>query len=275
MKSGLLALTFFIYVTGGIALASPKRVISLSPAITEIIYELGEQDKLVVVSDYSDFPEAAKSKMRVGAYSHPDLEKIFLLKPDLVLVPNEGSKEILQRFEVLKVPYKVVEMTTLNSIIKAENRIATWLGVPEKGLRIQKYWSEKLKVAFKNSNKSAVRVLVEIQHEPLMVAGAQTFLDEIVRGCGGQNIFSDTVGYPRVSLEAVSNLKPQIILIADYLEKTESKEKILKSWQEFLPTKNSAVHVLDPNITTRPGPRLMSGIENICEIIKNFKHEKF
>jgi iron complex transport system substrate-binding protein len=272
---GLLAfasLALFGLPAGSFANTSGPRVISLSPAISEIIFALHLEKNLVGVSEYSDYPSEAKKIQRVGPYSKPDLERIFLLKPDLVLVPVEGPEDVYQRLDEVKIKYVVLSMKSLDDIGSASRKIGELMGDKRAGLGFEKKWCAHLKRIF-SSRKISVKkpqVLIEVQREPLIVAGQDTFLDEIVTKCGAENIFRSEKRYQRVSSETLVTKKADLILMADFFENKKSEARAVSLWREFKPFKFARIEVLNPDISARPGPRLISGVEEICKIIENF-----
>lgn len=258
------------------SLAAVHRVIALSPALTELIFAMNMQDRLVGVSDFCDFPQAAKKLPSVGPYTKPNLEKIISLKPDRVLLPQEGPQDVQSHFDQFKIPYTVITMRTLNQIGEAAVQVGQALEQPQKGRNFEKQWSRQVKEEFgKNpKSKTAPRIFIEIQSEPLIVAGRDTFLDEIAERCGAENIFKNKGGYPRVSLESLTQNKIDMVFIADFFSSDLEKAAVLKRWKGFPPTEESAVVVLDPDIAARPGPRLISGIATICNAVSRWSHDR-
>jgi iron complex transport system substrate-binding protein len=269
IKFLILSFTAFIVSSPLLAVEvkNTSRVISLSPAITEIIFALGLEKKIVGVSEFSDFPSAAEKIPRVGPYSKPDLEKIYSMVPDLVFVAVEGPEDVLRHLEQMNISYQVLQMKTLSEIGDAAEIISTRLGDKEKGIEFKKKWDKDLKNIFPLRSEKRPSVLIEIQREPLIVAGNHTFLDEIVTKCGGSNIFHSLQGYPHVSTEAVITNKPKLILLADFFPDEKSHVRALNLWREIKILKNAKVEDLDPNTATRPGPRLLVGVRRICQIL--------
>jgi ABC-type Fe3+-hydroxamate transport system substrate-binding protein len=251
-----------------------KRVIALSPALTEMIFALELADKLVGRSDFSNFPPEASQKPSVGPYTRPSIEKIVTLKPDLVLVPQEGPEGLQKRFDQLKIPYAVVKMKQIDDIPHSAIQIGAWLGQAKAGKKFKTAWNKALKEIFKNPiQEKKPGVLIEIQHEPLIVAGTGTFLGEAVIRCGGINLFSDAEGYPKVSRELLFKKKIDIVLLADHFNNEADKFRTLKKWEAFPPTKDVFMKSLDPDTATRPGPRLIEGFKEICRALNEWGYE--
>jgi iron complex transport system substrate-binding protein len=247
-----------------------KAVISLSPAVTELLYDMGLQNKIIGVSDFSDYPAEAKSLPNVGPYTHANLEAIVALKPDLVIVPQEGPEDIRVQMDRLPLAYAVVNMRKIDEIGKTAAQLGSWLGEEKKGKDYEANWRDKVTRLFNRRatliKKGSLHALIEIQNEPLIVAGADTFLDQIVTRCGAQNVVREK-DYPKISLETLVKKQIDLIFLADYFAKDSEKESVKKRWKKFPATEDSKIFVLDPDTTSRPGPRLLTGIQKICEII--------
>lgn len=264
MKKIISALLLFSLVPS--AHAKPTRVIALSPALTELIFALGVGDSLVGVSDFSDFPLAAKKIESVGAYTQPNIETIIALKPDLIFLPQEGPEDVRLRLDQLKIKYSIISMRKLREIGLAAEKIAEDLEVPQAGINFKRKWDEQIsKIFIANHNQSKL-VFIEVQKDPLIAAGKETFLNEIVSGCGGDNLIREK-NYPKISLEITATKNLDVVLLADYFATQKEKNSAVKWWGErsYPPKK---IEALDPDITARPGPRLIDGIKAICRILR-------
>jgi ABC-type hemin transport system substrate-binding protein len=255
----------------------PKRVISLSPALTELIFALHFGNLLVGVSDFSDYPPEAKKIASVGAYTQPNFEKLVALKPDLIFLPLEGPEDVKHHLDQLHLHYDVISMRKLKEIGEAAEKISDVLENPQVGKDFKTKWDKSLKDLFAQKPPHSKSVFIEVQKDPLIAAGSETFLDEIANGCGATNIVKEK-GYPRLSLEFTASQKIDLVLLADYFANEKEKTAVTTWWasrkselrldrlnQKYSP-KN--IVALDSDTTARPGPRLLKGIKSICEIIK-------
>lgn len=250
--------------------ANNIAVVSLSPAVTELLFDMGLQKKIIGVSDFSDYPSAAKELPHVGPYTNASLEAIVALKPDLVIVPQEGPEDIRIQMDRLPLAYAVVSMRKIGEIGKTAAQLGSWLGEEKKGKDYEENWQDKITRLF-NRRRSLIKepklkALIEIQNEPLIVAGEDTFLDEIVRRCGAENIVHEK-NYPRISSETLIKKHIDLIFLADYFQKDSEKNRAKARWKEFPSTEDAKVFFLDPDTASRPGPRLTQGIEKICDIV--------
>lgn len=261
---------FRILILGFISLcfSSPTpRVVSLSPAITEMVFALGAGSNLVGVSQFSDFPKEAKDIPSVGPYTKPWLEKIVALKPTLVLVADEGPQDVRRQLELANIPYTVLKMKTLDQIENTAKVIAQNLGISHKGQKFSRNWQKQQRTLFQKAPKSKSSVLIEVQHEPLIVAGKSTFLNEITSKCGGTNVFNKSPGYPKVSRETAMAKKPQVVFLVDHFSSPHEEQTTIKKWKTLL-GEGSQIIKLDPNVVSRPGPRLLEGAKTICKALE-------
>jgi iron complex transport system substrate-binding protein len=255
-----------LLLVGQTLYGKPLRIISLSPALTEIIFALGFGDTLVGVSDFSDFPPAAKKIISVGAYSQPNIEKIIALKPDLVFIPLEGPDDVKKRLEQFKLSYSVISMRKLHEIGLAAEKISENLESPQVGINFKRKWDQQIAKAFRGNHHGSKVVFIEVQKDPLIAAGKETFLDEIVSGCGGNNLVIEK-NYPKLSLEITVSKSIDVVLLADYFSSPLEKEAAIKWWKER-PHPPKKIAALDVDTTARPGPRLLEGINSICKILR-------
>jgi iron complex transport system substrate-binding protein len=249
---------------------SAPRIITLSPALTEIAFAVGAGKEVVGVSEHSDFPSEAVEKSIVGPYTKPLYEKILSLKPTLVLVPQEGPQGVLEQLKRLKIPYEILRMRRLQDIPAAIRKVGEISGHATKGQVVAFSWEGRLKKATSQNPAHHPRVLIELDQEPLVVAGSNTFLSEIVEKCGGQNVYSKMEGYPRLSLETLLKNPADMILVVTHFEKEVDKPAAEAFWRQWPLFKKSKIEFINPDVATRPGPRLIEGAELICKAIARF-----
>ena len=245
----------------------PLRVISLSPAITEVLFALEVGPSVVGVSEFSDFPDAAAKIPRVGDYTAPSIEKIVALKPDLVIFAQEGVDTITTEMQLARIPKLAVNMRTLGDYAPAVQTIAA---------RFQKSPDALIK-AFKDtisqlkSQQSHHRVLIQVEHNPLIAAGGDTFLSELVLKCGSANVVADLKGYPRLNVESLAKLRPSLIVLTAQMKNPKVAEDIRAFWREQKLTREPQVLVFDPDLLSRLGPRLPKNALSLCERLKAAK----
>ncbi|KPK36306.1 MAG: ABC transporter substrate-binding protein [Nitrospira bacterium SG8_35_1] len=251
---------------------NPKRVIALAPSITEIIYDLGQEERLVGVTQYSTYPTEAESLPRVGSYVRLDLEKIVALKPDLCLATKDGNpKHTVEKIVNLGIPVYVINPRNLEQIMDAITRLGSLLHAEKAALELVSGMTKRIEHVKEQVKKGGrkPRVFFQIDAEPLFSAGTNTFIHELIELAGGINTTAGEVSYPRYSWEDIIVLQPEIVLISSMAGGLEP-EYLLNSWKKWnllSAVKNNRIFVVDAELFDRPTPRLIDGLEVIAEII--------
>ena len=250
----------------------PRRIVSLAPNITEIIFALGQEDRLMGVTRYSDFPPEAEMLPKVGSYVHLDLEKIVALKPDLCIAIRDGNPiAVAKRLESLKIPVYAVDPRNLETIMQTVIEIgglinaesAADLLVQNMDFRIQKVTSLVSKVTHRP------RVFFQIGISPIVSVGTQTFIHELIVLAGGTNLAAGSITYPRFSREQVLALSPEVIIITSMARAAVFKavKAEWSRWPDIPTVKNQRIFLEDSNFLDRPTPRLVDGLELLVKLI--------
>ena len=242
---------------------SSLRVVSLSPAMTETLFSLDAGDKIVGVTTYCDFPPQAKKIRKVGDFSHPSIERIVALKPNLVIVNLPEQKRIKNELDKLEIETFVSSPKSLQDIYKEITAIGNTLGLERQADSVINYMKQHIQAVETAHRKS---VYVEISPKPLITIGAATFLNDLINAAGGENIFSDLEqDYPVVGQEAVIRRNPEIIIL---LHPEDASGRT--GWQNIKAIKNGKVFTnLNQDHLMRPGPRLVNGFQELKEIISD------
>ena len=250
----------------------PQRVVSLAPSITEIIFALGQQDRLKGVTIYSDFPEDAAKLPRVGSYVNLDLERIVALKPDLCIAIKDGNpKAVVKRLESLKIPVYAVDPRNLDAVMQTILEIGNLLNAGENAkalvqgmrFRIQRVKSQVAKAAHRPG------VFFQIGISPIVSVGANTFGHELIEIAGGNNLAAGPTTYPRFSREQVLSFSPEIFIISS-MAGTGAFDRVKAQWNRWsdLPAvRNQRIYLVDSNLFDRPAPRLVDAIELLVRLI--------
>lgn len=197
--------------------ATARRVVSLAPSVTEVIYGLGAGDRLVGVCGQCDYPEAATRLPRVGGYLAPSVEAVLGARPDLVVaVPSPGNREAVRAIERAGVRVLVVKDRTLKDLWPQIRALAAALDVADAGEELVATVTAGLEsVRRRTADLPRQRALLVVGHSPLVVAGRGTLQDELLTLVGGVNVAADAGGaWPQVSLELVVDRAPEVILDA-------------------------------------------------------------
>jgi len=251
---------------------SPRRVVSLAPSITEIIFDLQCGDLLKGATTYSNFPEAAQRLPRVGSYVYLDLEKIVSLKPDLCIGIKDGNpKEIVMRLELLGIPVYAVNPRSLTSIQATVLEIGGLLQAEKRALDVAEEMKARIDDVIQLAAKAEQqpRVFFQIGISPIVSAGSDTFIHELIETAGGVNLAQVYISYPRFSTEEVVVAAPDIMIITS-MAREEVFDQIKTKWKQWpnIPAvKNNRIFLVDSDLFDRPTPRLVQGLEKLLQLI--------
>ncbi len=251
---------------------NPIRVVSLAPSITEIVFALEQEYRLVGVTRFSDFPEAAKKLPKVGSYVHLDLEKIVSLKPDLCIAIKDGNpRAVVNRLESLGIPVYAVNPRNLKTVMKTLTEIGIFLNAGEKANSVVQDMKSRIqRVKTKTANVTyRPRVFFQIGIAPIVSVGTDTFAHELIELAGGKNLSKGPIPYPRFSKEQVLSLNPEVFIITS-MSRNTIFERVKKEWSKWpsLPAvRDQRIHLEDSNLFDRPTPRLVDGLENLARRI--------
>ncbi|OIN97207.1 hypothetical protein AUJ66_04040 [Candidatus Desantisbacteria bacterium CG1_02_38_46] len=255
----------------------PQRIISLSPSITESLFELGIGDRIVGVTIYCNRPPEAKSKEKVGTLLNVNLEKIITLKPDIIFIGEEGNRpEIIRKLR--KVSINVFAFGKVENFKKAcqdFQMLGEIAGRKNRAKNIVKEITKKMEEIKKRiKNMPPVKVFCQLGSDPIVTAGKGTFIDELIHIAGGINIAHNiTQRYARFSREQVIKKNPDVIIIVTMGEYTEKEKKTWYKFKELPAVKNNRIYIIDADLVCRPAPTVL--IEGLKEIAKCIHQEVF
>ena len=251
-----------------ITLKTPaQRIVSLAPSLTELIYAAGAFEKLVGVAEYSDFPPAAKELPIVGRFDILDIERIVQLNPDLVVAWQSGNpRTSVNRLRKLGLPVYIAEPKSLASIPFHIERLALLAGTKLRAEESINGFRQKLK-ALRNqfSQQSPVTTFYQVWDVPLITAGGNELIDDIIRLCGGRNVFANIKRVaPKVSREAVLERNPEVIIASGMdIERPEWLDDWLR-WPSINAVANNNLFFVPPELVQRHTPRALLGAAQIC-----------
>ena len=251
--------------------ALPARIISLVPSVTEILFSIGAQDRLVGVTDFCDYPAEARRKQRVGGMLAPSLEGMVSLKPDLVVATTAGNRqETFEQLERLKIPVYVVNPVTVADVLDLVTRLGRLADRGDAADRAVAALRERMHaVAARVEGRPRPRVLYVLWPDPLIVPGRASLVSELIALAGGDSVTADGgQGYPRYSLEAALARNPEVIILASH--GSEKSPLMRDKWERFTQVPAIAagrLHTIDGNLTHRYGPRIVDGLERLARLI--------
>jgi len=245
------------------------RIVSLAPNLTETVYALGLQDRLVGDTDYCDFPPEAQQKPKVGGAINPSLETIASLHPDLVLVTkNLNRLETVNALDSLGIPSYATDPHTVEAIIASTERLAELLGAPETGTTLGKEMERRI-AAIKDRVASLPprRVLFVVWTEPLISIGNNTFIADALQHAGAVSVIDSSQSWPQINLEEVVLLQPEFLVFAeshpDSAAHTNDTLADLPGWRILDAVKHRRFAVISDAVN-RPAPRIASAIEDLA-----------
>jgi iron complex transport system substrate-binding protein len=247
----------------------PQRIVSLVPAITEILYALGVEDRLVGVTSFCNYPEAARSKPRVGEYASPNLEVLTVMQPDMLFMSADNSSpEMLARFESLKIPVYIAypkSIADTAGLIRSMGQLLERQAAAEAlAAKLDRSVACAKQVT---SQRAKVKVLCTVMSQPLVVAGRHTLLDDLVEVAGGVNVVPDGPNrYPTWGIESVLAADPDVILVSPHPGQSDPSA-FYRNWTELNAVKNERLKTIEADWIQRPGPRLAHGLAAMVEAL--------
>jgi len=257
----------------------PRRIVSLAPNITEILFSLGLDEEIVGVSIHCNFPEKAKSKPRVGSYISLDFEKITSLKPDLIIATGAGNtRDMVDRLEKLGFPSYVIYPKNFNDILKSILHIGQVVNrEKEAGAITEEMKKRSQRVIELTKGLPRPKVFIEIGDAPIVTVGKGSFADDLIRLAGGENIAGkEKEVYPRFGMEEILKRSPEVIIISSMNPKGDY-QKILQEWNRWktIPAvKNGRIHLIDSDLLDRPSPRIVEGLEELAKVLHPERFKK-
>lgn len=257
-----------------VTLAGPaQRIVSLAPSLTELLFVAGAGNRIVGVSEYSDYPPQAQGIPIVGRYDLLDMEAIVGYNPDLIVAWRSGNPQAaVQRLIDLGFNVYVAEPRTLLSIAEQIEKFATLAGTQETGQAASQYFREQLEILrsrYRNSAK--VSVFYQVWNEPLISVGGDELINDIITLCGGKNIFNDLGLAPKVSVEAVLERDPALIIASGMdIARPEWLDE-WRRWPQLQAVANDALFFIPPDLVQRHSLRVLSGALQMCSQIDSMR----
>ena len=260
-------------------LAAPvRRVVSLAPAATEIMYALGAEGRLVGRTDFCDYPPAAKQKPSVGGYTNPNVERIVDLKPDLVLAMHGLPQELVDRLTSLGLQVYGGNAASVDDVLRFITSVGELTDTEASADRLTRTMQARLAAVAARTTAAPrrCRAAYVVDAESGHVAGPHTFVDDLLTRAGATNIAgSAATSWPKLSPEAVLEADPELILVGTSPEAPERSAQRLAQvlatkpgWSETTAVRDGRVVGVDEDLVTLPGPRLVDGLEAVAKAVQ-------
>ena len=248
-----------------------ERIVSLAPSITECIFALGAGEQVKGVTDFCNYPPEAGLKPRVGGMINPSIEAVVGLEPDLIVLSMEGNiREDFRRLTSFGAPVFVSNPRTLEGIYGSLRSLGRLTGKEESARKlVAGLESREHSVRIAAEGKPPVRVLLLVSLHPLMCAGNNTFIDELLRVAGGTNLASRARGtYPSYSRENVLTDDPEVIIVmSDILAGGATLTAMFPEWGSVDAVREGRVFRIESDIVSRPGPRALDALEKLFHLL--------
>ncbi|WP_024905131.1 cobalamin-binding protein [Robbsia andropogonis] len=251
-----------------------RRIVSLAPHVTELVYAAGGGAWLVGAVNYSDYPPAARTLPRVGGYASIDIERIAALHPDLIVAWRYGNADRqLDALTALGIPVFVSEPRHVDDIGTSLRRLGALLGTASTANQE----AARLETGFaalreRYARRSRISVFYQVWTHPLMTLSGRQITSDVIALCGGRNVFADLPGVaPTVSAEAVIAAAPQAIVAPAAGATRNGNTAMVTDWTAWqawplLPAVAAGnLFSIDGDLISRPGPRLLDGARLLCE----------
>ncbi|MCU8058449.1 cobalamin-binding protein [Shewanella sp. SM34] len=233
-----------------------------------MLYAIGAGDTIVAATDYADYPEAAKKIPRIGGYYGIQMERVMELNPDLIVVWDSGNKaEDINQLKTLGFNLYGSDPKTLEGVAKELEELGQLTGhVEEASKAAAAYRAELIRLRVENAKKSEPKVFYQLWSTPLMTVSKNSWIQEIMSVCHGQNVFYDAASdYPQVSLENVLLTLPEVILQSE--EEGNVKGVDWRQWPEIPAVKKQHIYQLNADLLHRATPRALLGVQALCDAL--------
>ena len=251
--------------------APPRRIVSLVPGVTEMLFAIGAADRLVGRTDFCDYPPAARAKPSVGGMVAPSLELLVSLKPDLVIVTSSGnSDDTRMQLERLRLPVYLVDPHGLSDVFRTMERLGDLTDRRARaGALVAGLEGRVRAVAARVAARPRPRVLYVVWPEPLIVPGRGAAVTELIALAGGDSVTAEgPEGYPRYSVEAAVAGAPDVIVLARHGAGVAPYAR--EKWERFagLPAiRAGRLHAVDGDLFHRFGPRVVDALEILARLL--------
>ncbi|HKC45107.1 MAG TPA: cobalamin-binding protein [Burkholderiales bacterium] len=261
-----------------VALAAPaRRIVSLAPHVTELLFAAGAGGKVVGAVDYSDYPAKARAIRRVGGYSSLDFEAILALKPDLVVGWESGNgRDSLQRLKQLGLPVFASQPGALPLLATTIERLGALAGTPEAADRAAAEFRARLSaLRARYAGRDEVSVFYAIWNPPPITVNDQHLISDVIRLCGGRNVFGSLRALaPTVSEEDVMRADPEVIVASGAGEDRPEWLDDWKRWPRLTAVARGNFYAVPADLIQRASPRILDGAERLCAALEDARRKR-
>jgi len=249
----------------------PQRIVSLAPSNTEILFALGLADRVVGVDKYSNYPPAAAQKPQIGDYSSTNLEQVLATEPDLILAAGITSRDVISAFESRGLTVVVLNPPTLDGVFGNISLLGQVADVNGAAATVRGNLESRLATltARLATASTKPRVFFELDATQFFTVGPKSFIDDLIGRAGGANIAADAAtAYPKLTAEQIIAKDPEVIVLSDEgYGATVASVGTRPGWAGISAVKGGRIVAIDPDLTNRPGPRILDALEQLARAI--------
>ncbi|MBF0448147.1 MAG: cobalamin-binding protein [Magnetococcales bacterium] len=254
-----------------------QRIVSLSPHATEMLFAAQAGSRIVGTVDFSNHPPAARSIVRVGGYHQLDLEKIYGLKPDLIIAWAGGNaRHEVQSLMDLHIPVFVSEPHRVMDILTEIEKISQLTGTRERTGpvldQLARRWSDLKK---EPDRHRPIRVFYQLWNAPMMTVNRQHIISDLIRQCGGENIFSELPALiPKIGQEAVIEADPDVIIASGMSQERPEWLDQWRQWSALQAVRSKQLFFIPPDLIQRHSPRILEGAQILCDLLEQVRRKR-
>jgi iron complex transport system substrate-binding protein len=249
--------------------AEPRRIVSLAPAMTEVMFALGLDKRIVGVTEYCDYPPAARVKPKIGGIVNPSVERILAQQPDLVIGMRLNPKPVLRSLARAGVPTFAAEPRSIEDVLATISTVGALTGAAGAARNLTREMRARLQAVQKMlQGRPRPTVALLYSDNPLWIAGAATFPDHVIRLAGGRNAAADIKGYKQYNVETLLARNPDVIFLTSMKGGNDAahvREFARRpSMRALSAVKRNRVYVIDADLVDRAGPRIVDGVAEMA-----------
>ena len=249
----------------------PKRIVSLAPSITEMLFALGLDEEIVGVTEFCNYPSAALDKPKVG-YAQPNLESIVALRPELIVAPKSFLRvDLLNRLEQLKIPTMLLDAQTVEDILRHIQLLGRMVGRVPESIKVTETIRKQMTVlTARLAGRPRPTLLFVINTDPLITVGPGSYIHQLIELAGARNAAASAgTPYPRLSIEEVLRQNPEFLLfpMGRFEGIPQAEQDQWRRWKSLEAVKRNQFVQIDSDILNRPGPRVIEALEALITIL--------
>lgn len=254
--------------SGVVAAPQTLRIVALAPHIVENLFAIGAGDNIVGTVEYADYPQQATKIERIGGYNGISIEKLLMLKPDMVIAWNRGNQaEDLAQIKRLGIELYLSDPSSIEGVALEILKLGQLTGHIEQSKKVAEAFTARLDaIKTTQQNKTTLSGFYQLWPEPMMTVSKNTWINQLIETCQVTNVFANSdTDYPQISIENVIVTKPQIIIIPDEKSTQVTPTVNWQQWPEIPAVKYEQFISVNADLLHRFTPRMLDGLAHMCD----------